>query len=145
MQEYYLMYGRVILAPLFAIVLDVAMGFIAAARNGTIDSTVMRRGIWTKLSEIGAIILAVFLEFALSVYGDLLHIHVDVPLHYAMCAYITLYEVVSVLENIGKMNPTIANAFIKVIGIKPDKMNMVPVEEEEEDESDAVESDCSVC
>ncbi len=47
----------------------------------------------------------------------------NVPVCTAVCAYLSLYELTSIVENIGKMNPTIGKWLIEHIGIEPNKVN----------------------
>ena len=41
----------IVVLPLIAIIFDFIVGFVAAAKNGVVSSTVMRRGMWNKLSD----------------------------------------------------------------------------------------------
>ena len=108
------------------IVFDLATGYIAATFMGTVDSKKMRNGIYGKLGELFAIVLSYFLEFAISVYGaTAIGVNVSIPIGTGMCAYVTFTELVSVIENIGCMNPKIGAKLIEIIGIKPDKVNLV--------------------
>lgn len=108
------------------IVFDLVTGYIAATFMGTVDSKKMRNGIYGKLGELFAIVLSYFLEFAISVCGaDAIGINVSLPIGAGMCAYVTFTELVSVIENIGCMNPKIGAKLIEIIGIKPDKVNLV--------------------
>ena len=115
-----------IVIPCIMIVFDLATGYIAATFMGIVDSKKMRNGIYGKLGELFAIVLSYFLEFAISVYGaNVIGINVSLPIGTGMCAYVTFTELVSVIENIGCMNPKIGAKLIEIIGIKPDKVNLV--------------------
>lgn len=115
-----------IVIPCIMIVFDLATGYIAATFMGTVDSKKMRNGIYGKLGELFAIVLSYFLEFAISVYGaNAISINVSLPIGAGMCAYVTFTELVSVIENIGCMNPKIGAKLIEIIGIKPEKVNLV--------------------
>lgn len=125
-----------IILPCIMMVLDVVTGYIAATCMGTVDSKKMKKGIYSKLAELFAIVLAFFLEFAISVYGaGVLGMPASVPIGVSVCAYVFLTELVSVIENIGCMNPKIGAKLIDVLGIKPEKVNLV-VKEGDEDGSD---------
>ena len=116
-----------VVIPCIMIVFDLATGYIAATFMGTVDSKKMRNGIYGKLGELFAIVLSYFLEFAISVYGSTaIGISVSVPFGAGMCAYITFTEIVSVIENIGCMNPKTGAKLVEIIGINPDKVNLAP-------------------
>lgn len=109
------------------IVFDFVTGYIAATFMGTVDSKKMRNGMYGKLGELFAIVLSYFLEFAISVYGSTaIGVNVSVPIGTGMCAYITFTEIVSVIENIGCMNPKTGAKLVEIIGINPDKVNLSP-------------------
>ena len=115
----------IVVLPLVAIVFDFIVGFVAAAKNGMVSSTVMRRGMWNKLSEIIAIMFGFLCEFGIEVFGaSTLGFSVNIPIVTGICVYIFLYEVVSIIENLGRMNPALAEKLTTVIGIHPDKMRM---------------------
>lgn len=125
-----------IILPCIMMVLDVVTGYIAATCMGTVDSKKMKNGIYSKLAELFAIALAFFLEFAITIFGpEMLGINVSIPIGVSVCAYVFLTELVSIIENIGCMNPKIGAKLIEVIGIKPDKVNLV-VKGDDEDGSD---------
>lgn len=93
--------------------LDVVFGFVQAVKNGNVDSTKMRDGLFHKLGFIGAIVLAYLCEYAL-VYIDL---GFTAPIAVPVCSFIILTEIVSVLENLVKLAPELGNAsFMKIFG-----------------------------
>lgn len=115
-----------VVIPCIMIVFDLATGYIAATFMGTVDSKKMRNGIYGKFGELLAIVLSYFLEFAISIYGaNAIGINVSLPIGTGMCAYVTFTELVSVIENIGCMNPKIGAKLVEIIGIKPAKVNLV--------------------
>jgi phage-related holin len=115
----------IVVLPLVAIVFDFIVGFVAAMKNGMVSSTVMRRGMWNKLSEVLAIMFGFLCEFGIEVFGaSTLGFSVNIPIVTGICVYIFLYEVVSIIENLGRMNPALAEKLTTVIGIHPDKMRM---------------------
>lgn len=84
-----------------AILLDIATGISQAVFNRTLDSKILRAGMFHKLSYLFAVALALFLEYACG-YLDLgFECKVFIPL----AVYIVVTEVISVLENIAKLNP----------------------------------------
>lgn len=115
---------QIVFVPLVLCVLDVASGYIAAMRTGTVNSTVMRDGMWNKMGEVFAIVVGKAVEICISIFGaDFVGMEMNVPVCTAVCAYLSLYEVTSIVENIGKMNPTIGKWLIEHIGIEPHKVN----------------------
>lgn len=96
---------------LFAIVaafiaLDVVSGFAQACVNHTVDSSVMRRGLWHKAAYVLAIMLAVLCEYS-AAYIDL---GFALPVVAPVCGFVSATELVSILENLGKLNPEIAQS-----------------------------------
>lgn len=107
------------------VVFDVITGYVSAIKNGTLNSSVMRDGLWGKLGEVFAIALAFAAEFVVGFYGDMFaHVNLSIPITTGVCAYITLYELTSVIENIGKLNPELGKWLVSAIGIDPDKVNL---------------------
>ena len=88
------------------IVLDFVTGFSQACVNKTVDSSILRLGLWHKAAYVLAIAAAVLCEY--STY------HMDLgftaPITLPVCAYIALTELVSIIENLGKINPELANS-----------------------------------
>lgn len=115
---------QIILIPLTLAALDVVSGYIAAIRTGTVNSTVMRDGMWKKIGEMLAIVVVKAIEICISVFGaDFVGMEITMPLLPLFCGYLALYEITSNIENIGKMNPTVGKWLIEHIGIDPNKVN----------------------
>lgn len=120
-----------IILILILIVLDVVSGIAAAFVNKTIDSSVMRRGLWHKASYLLVIILAIVLEWAVSVGGPDLGIGIDLPIVVPTCIYLGLTEISSIGENLSQIDPSLRSAPVfSVLGrVKP------PEDEEKTEES----------
>lgn len=88
------------------ILLDVISGFSQAVYNKTVDSTIMRHGLWHKAAYVFAMALANLLEYG-STYLDL---GFSIALVYPVAAFIVLTEAVSIFENILKLNPDLAES-----------------------------------
>lgn len=88
------------------IVLDVISGFAQACVNHTVDSSVMRRGLWHKAAYVLAIMLAILCEYS-AAYIDL---GFALPIVAPVCGFISATELVSILENLGRINPEIAQS-----------------------------------
>lgn len=90
------------LAVLVFILLDVISGVAAAAKSGELQSTVMRQGLYHKCGEILLMILAVAGEYVTTLTG--LTDVIPTGVFNAVAVYIITMEVISILENIGKLN-----------------------------------------
>lgn len=91
-----------IYAIVFAfIVLDFVTGLFKAFATHTYMSSKMREGLWHKSSLVLVVIVAVLVDVAQS-YMDL---GVTLPVAGAACAYISIMELGSILENVCKINP----------------------------------------
>lgn len=88
------------------IALDVISGFAQACVNHTVDSSVMRRGLWHKAAYVLAIMLAILCEYS-ATYIDL---GFALPIVAPVCGFISATELVSILENLGRINPEIAQS-----------------------------------
>ena len=89
------------------ILLDVCTGLLKALYLGEMNSTVLRKGLFHKLSEIIACASAGLFEYG-KTYVD---IGFDLPVLKAVASYICLMEFVSVCENLAQMNPNLAKLF----------------------------------
>lgn len=91
---------------------DILTGFASAAKTKTIQSGKMREGLWHKTGFFGLIALGYFWE----VGSGWINIETtaswftvpDIPAVGVICAFIVAIEVVSILENLAAINPTIA-------------------------------------
>ena len=95
-----------IIACLCLMLLDVISGFIAAIKNHEVSSTKMREGLFHKCSLVMCIVLAWCIEMFVMHVPDL---GFNVPLVIPACVLIFAMEVVSILENITKINPDLEN------------------------------------
>lgn len=107
--------------------LDILTGFAAAAKNHVIMSGKMREGLWHKAGFFGLIVLGVVVEVATIWAG----IHVDelgvaiprIPSVIAICGLIVATEIISVMENLQKLNPQIMTLPISQILKAPEAAN----------------------
>ena len=91
------------------ILLDVVAGFTGAAITHTISSKKMREGILHKFMEFVLVALATVIDGALLGGFQILDGN---PLLIATCVYISIMEVSSILEIVGKYNPELAESGI---------------------------------
>lgn len=121
-----------IILILILIVLDIVSGIVAAFMKKTIDSSVMRRGLWHKASYILVILLAGTLEWAVSMGGPSLGIGLDLPIVVPTCIYLGLTEISSIGENLSQIDPSLRSAPVfSVLG------RVKPVEDDEEKQGDS--------
>ena len=99
---------HIILIVLIFILLDIISGVSQAVKNHTLSSTVMRDGIYHKLGYILILTLAATCEFATS------HIDLgfDAPIILPCAIMISTTEILSIIENIERLNPELANTGI---------------------------------
>lgn len=100
-----------ILAVLVFIIMDYVTGIIGAVMHGNLSSTKMREGLGHKFAYLCVFFIAWFIDFEMK--------HIDIGFHSALTPIVTigivLIELSSIVENIGKINPQLAQAeFMKV-------------------------------
>lgn len=95
------------------VALDVLTGVASAIAAAELSSSKMRDGLFHKLAFYGAYVLAVALEYAAGVFD----LNITIPAAGTVAAYIVATEVVSILENLCKMNPELKNSkFLSMFG-----------------------------
>ncbi len=105
------------------IVMDYITGVLKAFATGTFSSKIMRQGLFHKASLLCVMTLGFSLDYAQN-YIDLGTV---VPVGGAVCAYITVMELGSIIENLCQTNPD----------LMPDKLcNMFGVNRENEEKQD---------
>ena len=86
---------------------DIISGFLKAWKSHDIKSRALREGLFHKAAFLGVIGLAQLTELAADKIPE---IEFDLPITGAICAYIILTEIVSVLENLRDINPDIGGS-----------------------------------
>lgn len=89
------------------ILFDIITGIIKALYNEGLNSTILRKGLFRKLSEILAVVGSGLLEYAISV----IDFGLDLPVLNVVAVYICTMELVSIVENICEVNPALAKLF----------------------------------
>lgn len=92
-----------IITALALIVIDYISGFVKAAMRHDVSSEKMREGLYHKAAYLLVIIVAEIIQHA----QEYVNFGLDVPLVVPACVYIALTELVSIIENIGEINPEI--------------------------------------
>lgn len=95
---------KIILVALVFNGLDLVTGIIGAIRNGEqIKSSKLRDGLFKKVGFIFSYTLGVAIKYAESY----LALPFGVDLVPAICTYAVITEIISIIENISKINPDI--------------------------------------
>lgn len=128
--------GWLIFLWVAAMALDYISGTAAAVKRGEWSSTVAREGLWHKLGEILAMLVAALLDIAIGVVLPQIP-GVPVTLEYTIflvplvCVWYILTEAGSVVENVGHMGAPIPGWLKKAISSLKDKVdNAAPVKDE---------------
>ena len=94
---------------------DFLTGFLIAWKNNEIKSSKLRDGFFKKIGFILCYFLGLLLEYAEKIYEFGFNVNI-LPF---ICGYVILTEIISIIENIGKINPEILpEKLLKIIGIK---------------------------
>lgn len=94
-------------AVLLLILLDVLYGVCAAIARKEYSSEKMREGIGHKSAELGFMLVGVVVDGAILGGFDLGY---TAPMYTAICAYLALMEIGSLLETFSRMNPQLAGS-----------------------------------
>ena len=82
-------------------VIDVFTGVLKAVKNKELNSTKAREGIYKKASFILFIAFGYLADYAM----DYVNMGFNLPAAATICALIIVTEAISVLENLGQINP----------------------------------------
>ena len=122
-----MMYGKRLFLVCAFILADILTGLIKAFSSEGYASSVMRQGLWHKLSEIVSVLFCILCDQTLPSLNILLPFHlVD-----AVTGYIILMESGSVIENIGITNPEIGKYLTGIF----EKIQVPDPEEYEKEEA----------
>jgi phage-related holin len=91
------------------ILLDMLFGFAAAYKDGRVQSSVMRAGLWHKASEFGVVVLADVADGMLLGGIDLGY---SAPILTGTLVIVCINEFISISENLVKLNPELADTHI---------------------------------
>lgn len=83
--------------------LDFITGFTKACKTKSLNSKKMREGIFHKFGFILLYVLSILMQYA----NIMLKLGFPINLLYIVCTYVILTEIISIFENIGKINPKI--------------------------------------
>ena len=88
------------------IILDVISGVAAAYARREVESPKLREGLWHKAGYIFVLFCSILVEWAMN---EGMELGFSLPLVMPICVWISLMEVVSILENSAKINPELSN------------------------------------
>lgn len=108
------------LAVFVFIIMDYVTGTIKAIMHGNLSSTKMREGLGHKFTYLCVFFIAWFIDFEMG--------HIDIGFDNTLTPIVTvgivLIELSSVTENIGEINPELAQAeFMKIFSQNPNDPN----------------------
>ena len=93
------------------IIMDIVCGVVAALRNRELCSSIAREGMYNKIGEVMFLFIGIIANEILGIPPfDTLGISPDIA--YLVAAYIAWAELISILENICKINPDLPFAKI---------------------------------
>lgn len=98
---------KYLICVLFFILFDILTGFLKALKVEGLNSTILRKGFYSKISEV----LAVGLCYGLNYISDFIELGFDIPLLQAVSVYLCMMELVSIIENLCVVNPALDKLF----------------------------------
>ena len=116
--------GIAVLIFLACMILDYITGSLAAKAHGEWSSKIAREGLWHKLGEIAALLVAALCDIAIKeiILSTPTVESIAGPVNYAgyltliVCAWYILTELGSILENIAKLGAPVPKWMIEGIG-----------------------------
>lgn len=91
------------------ILLDLLTGIVKAFKEKNWSSTVMREGLFHKIGSVLTVVFGIMVDYA----QTFVDIGVTIPMASAICGYIILMEIGSIIENVCVINPEILPDKIK--------------------------------
>lgn len=85
------------------ILFDLITGLIKAFKEKNYDSSVMREGLFHKCGSVLCVVFGVLVDYTQG-YLDL---GVTMPVALAICGYVVMMEIGSIIENVCAINPDI--------------------------------------
>lgn len=90
---------------------DILSGIAAHIHMKDFTTSSLREGLWHKFGYILILSLVIVLQVAL--YDPNFHLNFEFPLFDITCGFIIFMEVISIVENVGLINPTIGEFICK--------------------------------
>ena len=89
------------------ILFDIVTGILKGLYNEGLNSTILRKGLFHKLSEVLAVIAGWLAEYG----AKYVNINIPIPLLTVVATYICIMEAISVIENLCDINPSLGKLF----------------------------------
>lgn len=86
---------------------DILTGLIKALAKEGLNSTILRKGLYHKLSEILTVFGAGLLQYG----ADYINLGIEIPALIGVSSYICIMELVSIIENLAILNPSLYKLF----------------------------------
>ena len=99
-----------VFATFAGILLDVISGVAQAIKNNELSSEIMRLGLWHKCGFVGLMVLGAYVEWVQNITDINTAIGFTFPTFIGICIYIIGTEIVSIIENLKRINPEILEA-----------------------------------
>ena len=96
-----------VISVLVLIIFDVITGLLKSAKNGCINSTAIRSGLYHKISEILCVLFCLLFDK----YAMQLGINLGINLATCAIIYICTAEIISIVENLCELNPALKGIF----------------------------------
>lgn len=109
-----------LLIVLVFICFDVLTGWLKAVYTGTLNSSIMHKGLFHKVGEVLAVAFGYMCELSFPLVG----VPMQVPIAAGISVYIVLMETASIVENIAHMTPAMAPILTKFF----DSSKLEPIE-----------------
>lgn len=93
--------------PFVFIAFDILTGILCAWSEKKLTSSAMRKGLVNKCAETISIALGYFVDEA----QETVSIGINVPMYASVSIYVCVMELISVMENLGKLNPKLFGFF----------------------------------
>lgn len=107
----------VFLLPVIAAGADILTGLLQAGVNNNYNSSVMRKGLYRKLGEIGCVVLAYLVNTAISL---------PINITAFVSIYIVVMEIISVLENLSAAKVPVPGWILTKLKKAADKLAQNP-------------------
>ena len=92
------------------IAFDFLTGWVKALSTATVNSSIMRKGLYNKLGEVLAMLFGYGCEYFLPQAG----LDIRLPFAGAIATYIILMETASIIENLSVISPGLSEALGKL-------------------------------
>lgn len=86
---------------------DVLTGLVKALYTSGLNSTILRKGLFHKLSELLAVGGSGLLEYS----TEYINLGVNLPLLNCVSVYVCIMELISIMENLAEVNPELNKLF----------------------------------